>query len=91
MVSSSSDVWRLAVAELAIFLVLLPIVVYILVRHGKHGLDGWGFLVIFCVLRLTSSGLQVGNKNGTSSTGSIINSIGISGLLLAFSGVLHEV
>ncbi len=89
--AQSTDVWRLAIAELALYIVILPVVIYILIRHGKHGIDGWGFLAVFCVLRLTSSGIQVGSKNGASITGAIINSIGVSGLLLAFAGILHEV
>jgi len=82
---------RLAIAELALYLILLPVVIYILIRHGKHGLDGWMFLTVFCILRLTSSGLQIGDRNSTSNTGAIVNSVGISALLLAISGVMHEV
>lgn len=88
--SSFNDTTRLAIAELAIFLPLLAVVIFIAVRHGRRGLDGWGFLAAFCVLRLTSSGLQVGQQDSTSNTGSIVNSIGISALLLALSGVIHE-
>jgi hypothetical protein len=78
---------RLAIAELVIYIILLPIAVYILVRHGKPGYTGWGFFLVFCTLRIVSSGLGI---NDTSTTGGIINSVGISALLLAISGVIHE-
>jgi hypothetical protein len=81
---------RLAIAELTIYILLLPLVIYILVRHGRHGIEGWAFLIAFCVLRLTSSGLQIADRNSTSTIGSIINSVGISGLLLSLSGIIRE-
>jgi hypothetical protein len=80
----------LAIAELTIYILLLPAIIYILVRHGRHGIEGWAFLIVFAILRLVSSGIQVANRNSTSTTGSIINSVGISGLLLSLSGVIHE-
>jgi prolipoprotein diacylglyceryltransferase len=78
---------RLAIAELIIYIIIFPIAVYILVRHGKPGYIGWGFFLVFCTLRIVSSGLGV---NDTSTIGGIINSVGISALLLAISGVIHE-
>jgi hypothetical protein len=81
---------RLAIAELVIYVLLLPLIVYILVRHGRRGLDGWGFLIVFCILRVVSSGLQIGSTSSNSSTGGIINSIGISALLLALGGIVTE-
>jgi hypothetical membrane protein len=79
---------RLAIAELIIYIILLPLVAYILFRHGKRGIDGWAFLVIFCILRIVSSAMQIANR--TSITGSIINSVGVSAMLLALVGVIHE-
>lgn len=78
---------RLAIAELIIYILLLPIAVYILFRHGKPGFVGFGFFVLFGILRIVSSGMGI---NDTSITGSIINSVGISSLLLAISGIIHE-
>lgn len=87
---------QLSIAELAIYLILVPIIIYILVRHGKPGYHGWGFLIVFCGLRLASDGIQIGNHknaaNGGSagSSGAIINSIGLSGLLYSLAGIIHE-
>jgi len=78
---------RLAIAELVIYIVFFVTGLYMLIRHGKPGYLGWGYFLLFCILRLTSSGLQV---NSTTVTGAIINSVGVSALLLTISGVLHE-
>lgn len=94
--STFSAVSRLAVAELIIYILFLPIAVFILIRHGRHGAIGWGFLVAFCLLRIIADGLQIDNQikenNGESidSTAAIVNSVGISPLLLALSGILSE-
>lgn len=86
----------LAIAELAIYILIVPIVVYIFIRHGKPGYLGWGFLLVFCGLRLTADGFQINDHSKASKgepvsgTGSIINSVGISGLLLSLSGIISE-
>ena len=78
----------LAIVELVIYLVLLPAILFILYRHGLPGLLGWMFLVVFSSLRLASDGLEIGGS--TSSGSSIINAIGLSPLMLAVSGIIHE-
>ena len=90
------SVTKLAIAELSIYILLLPVVIFILVRHGKPGIFGWLFLSIFCVLRIVSSGLQISDgiqaSDGkpTSVTATIVNSVGVSPLLMALSGILSE-
>ena len=87
---------RLAIAELVIYLIIVPIILYILLRHGQPGYPGWGFLIVFCGLRLASDGFQISDHNKAakgepvSNTGAIINSIGISGLVYSLAGVIHE-
>jgi hypothetical protein len=86
---------QLSIAELAIYIILVPVVVYILIRHGKAGYLGWGFLIVFCGLRLASDGIQIGSNNNASngqpvgSSGAIINAIGLSGLLYSLCGIIH--
>jgi hypothetical protein len=86
---------QLSIAELAIYIILVPVVVYILIRHGKAGYLGWGFLIVFCGLRLASDGIQIGNNNNASngqpvgSSGAIINAIGLSGLLYSLCSIIH--
>jgi prolipoprotein diacylglyceryltransferase len=78
----------LATAQLAIYAVLSIPVIYILYRHGKQGFLGWTYLLIFCVLRMTGTGMSLSNP---ASTGAIvISNIGISPLLLSILGIMHE-
>jgi hypothetical protein len=87
---------RLSIAELVIYIVLAPVVIYNLLRHGKSGFLGWGFLIVFCGLRLAADGIQIENHDKAakgepvSDVGAIVNAIGISGLLYSLSGIIHE-
>ena len=78
----------MAIVELVIYLFLVPVILFILYRHGLPGFLGWIFLLAFSGLRLASDGLEIGNSTG--SGGSIINAIGLSPLMLATSGIIHE-
>jgi prolipoprotein diacylglyceryltransferase len=79
----------IAAAKLALYIILVQPAIYCLFKHGKTGFIGWLYVQIFCVLRIVTGGIGL---NGTSSsTGTVIlNSIGLSPLLLAASGILHE-
>ena len=87
---------ELAVAELVIYLVLIPIIVYNFIRHGKTGWLGWGYLVVFCGIRVASDGIQISDHHketqgkSVGDAGAIVSSIGTSPLLLGLAGVLHE-
>ncbi|KAF9765098.1 hypothetical protein IL306_002666 [Fusarium sp. DS 682] len=79
----------ISAAKLAIYIILLQPALYCLFKHGKTGFIGWLYVQIFCVLRIVTGGIGLHETN--SSTGLIIlNSIGLSPLLLAASGILHE-
>ncbi|KXJ88511.1 hypothetical protein Micbo1qcDRAFT_235823 [Microdochium bolleyi] len=87
----ASNAYSLAIAELVIYIILILAVGYILLRHGKPGWDAWGFLGIFCILRIVAAGLQIGaGPDGVSVTAAIVNSIGVLGLLMGVSGILLE-
>ncbi|KAM0347729.1 hypothetical protein ACHAPU_004744 [Fusarium lateritium] len=78
----------IAAAKLAIYIILVQPATYCLFKHGKTGFFGWLYVQIFCVLRIATGGIGL---HGASSTGSlIVNSIGLSPLMLAASGILHE-
>lgn len=78
-----------SVAKLAIYAVLVLPTPYIIWKHGKTGFLGWFYVHIFCLLRIVTGGLALhGNNNSTSAV--ILNSIGLSPLILAIAGVLHE-
>lgn len=76
----------LSTAELIIYATLSIPTLYILVKHGRAGLLGWLFLFAFCSLRIIGSAIDL---SGNTSAG-IISSVGLSPLLLAASGILHE-
>jgi hypothetical protein len=75
-------------AQLAIYIILSLPVLYILIRHSWPGILGWGYLFAFCMLRVVGGALVLGN--GNSESAAIISNIGLSPLLLAILGVLHE-
>lgn len=79
----------LSAAKLAIYLVLLQPALYCLWKHGKTGFLGWLYIQIFCVLRIATGGIGLhGNQTGQAAV--VLNSIGLSPLLLSVSGILHE-
>ncbi|KAG2420409.1 hypothetical protein HFD88_005210 [Aspergillus terreus] len=77
----------LSAATCAIYAILAIPVLYLLVRHGRYGLLGWLFLFFFCTLRIIGGALAI---NDTSGAANIISSVGLSPLLLATAGILHE-
>ncbi|CAG8128627.1 unnamed protein product [Penicillium olsonii] len=78
---------NLCAAELAIYIALAIPTLYLLVQHGRPGFLGWLFLFVFCSLRIIGSALGL---KSSSPTAGIISSVGLSPLLLATSGILHE-
>ena len=83
----------LAVVELVIYVPLFPASIYLLLKHGRHGLFGHAYLIAFIVLRLAAAGLTIGASisRTTSTTAAIMDSVGLSPLLLSLAGFLHEV
>lgn len=77
----------LSAATCAIYVILAIPVLYLLVKHGRHGLLGWLFLFFFCTLRIVSGALAI---KSSSPAASIISNVGLSPLLLATTGILHE-
>ncbi|KAL7940978.1 hypothetical protein V8C42DRAFT_361525 [Trichoderma barbatum] len=79
----------LSAAKLAIYLILLQPALFCLWKHGKTGFLGWLFVQLFCVLRIATGGIGLHvDQKGEAAV--ILNSIGLSPLLLAISGILHE-
>lgn len=78
----------IAIAQLAVYIFLLPLIFYLLYAHGKRGVLGYIYLSIFCTLQIVSAGLQIATP--TSITAAILSSVGLSPLLLGLAGLLHE-
>ncbi|RDL41039.1 Uncharacterized protein BP5553_01018 [Venustampulla echinocandica] len=75
-------------AQLGVYAALSPPVIYVWIRHGKPGFLGWFYLFAFCSLRVVGGAMTL--KNSKNSSASLISNIGLSPLLLATSGLLHE-
>ncbi|ETS76270.1 hypothetical protein PFICI_11657 [Pestalotiopsis fici W106-1] len=80
----------LPAAILAIDILLSFPAIYNIFKHGlRHGaILGWAYFFIFLTLRIVSSALQLSDSK--SSTASLVASIGLSPLLLATLGLVHE-
>jgi hypothetical protein len=82
----------LSVAELVFYPVFFPITFYLLAKHGRRGLLAYVYLILFEILRMVAAGLQISAHDAgkTSTTGAILDAVGLSPLLLAFSGFVYE-
>jgi hypothetical protein len=78
----------LSVAQLAIYTTLCIPAIYVLVKHRRASILGWIFLFVFCSLRLVAGAISMNNKSNGGA--SIVSNIGLSPLLLATVGILHE-
>ena len=84
---------HLATATLVIHAILLQPTLYCFLAHGRHGFLGWFYLQIFCLLRIVGNAVELHAATIPNAKGShvqLINNIGLSPLLLATAGILHE-
>jgi hypothetical protein len=78
---------------LLVFGALAQPTLFILWRHGRHGFLGWVYLQLLCLIKVIGAVVELKAiaNNTTKSTGVvIINSIGLSPLLLGTLGIMHE-
>ncbi|OGM47962.1 integral membrane protein [Aspergillus bombycis] len=78
----------LLIAQLAFYAPLTLPTLYLLYSHGRHGFLAWLYLLAFCVLRVTGAAMGLNDPHNAGTQ--IISSIGLSPLLLAIDGMLHE-
>ncbi|KAJ5534074.1 hypothetical protein N7527_000328 [Penicillium freii] len=78
----------LLIAQLALYAPRTLPTLYLLFRHGYHGLLAWLYLLALCVLRVTGAAMGLNDPHNAGAQ--IISSIGLSPLLLSIDGVLHE-
>ncbi|KIW88878.1 uncharacterized protein Z519_10362 [Cladophialophora bantiana CBS 173.52] len=81
---------KLSIAELAIYVVLLPLTAWLHYKHGRRALSTFFFLFAFDILRIVAAGIQISDHNNShpSTSGAIVSSVGLSPLLLACAGLL---
>lgn len=78
-----------SIIEVAVYIFFVHPATYVLFKHGKNGILGWLSIQSFCIVRIIGNILIL--KDGSHSTAAtIVNSIGLSPLLLGTLGILHE-
>lgn len=84
----------LAVVELVLYLGVTPVVLYLTYRHGRHAFLGYFYLNLACGVRIVADIIDIvdDSKSGgaPSMAAIIVGSIGLSPLILALAGFLHE-
>lgn len=76
----------IATAQVVLYALLGPPALYVLVKHGRPGILGWLYLFVFCTLRVIGGAMSIA---GSEAAG-IVSNIGLSPLLLAVTGIVHE-
>jgi hypothetical protein len=83
----------LYVISTIIYVILAQPTLFALFRHGRHGILGWFYLQLFCVVRVIGSIMELhAETNDTTNSMAvvIVGSVGLSPLLLAALGIMHE-
>src|SRR5688572_3089709 len=91
--SRVADPKSLVIASLAIYVLLFQPISYCLWKHGKRGILGWMAIHGLCVMRIAGNAVELDAYNNHSTGGLatiILQSIGLSPLLLGAVGILHE-
>lgn len=92
-----SERFAIAVAEIIVYAGLLPIALFVTVRHGIFRSFGYFYLCIFCCLRISAAGLGIasetdGHTNRTNLVWSeILGSVGLGPLLIAGFNLITRV
>lgn len=84
---------KIAIAQLVFFLLAIPVAFYCIFMHGKHGLFGWLFIAIFCIIRIVGAALIVNDESGNkpvSEAGLIISSVAVAPLIIGIAAIAHE-
>ena len=76
----------IAVAQVILYILLTPLAFYVLIKHGRPGFLGWLYLFVFCSIRLIGGAMSIAK----SPAAGIVSNIGLSPLLLAVAGIVHE-
>lgn len=83
-----------SIVELIVYIPALVTAIIVTSRHGFHRASGWIYTVILCVVRIAGAICQLlsytDHSDGLLKATLIIDSIGLSPLLLATLGVLSR-
>lgn len=83
-------------AELCVYVPIFFLTLIIIFRHGFQRQLGWIYLVIFCLIRCAGAGFKIASEHHPSNKtdiewSSILQSVGLSPLLMASLGLLKRV
>ena len=81
------------VAQLIFYAMAAPLALFCFAVHGKHGVASWLYVIAMCGLRLVGDSMAYYSLSTTgepNTAANIISGIGLSPLLLAALGILHE-
>lgn len=86
----------IAIAELAVYVPVLILTIIVVIRHGFQKQLGWIYLAIFCLIRSVGAGFKIqAVHHPTNKTdvewATILQSVGLSPLLMASMGLLKRV
>ena len=85
----------LNIVELAYYGISIPLIAFILVKHGFGRQIGWFYLAILAILRIIGAATGLASESNSSQglieTSVICFSVGISPLLLALLGILKRI
>jgi hypothetical protein len=90
---STSGDHTLYIISLIIFGALAQPVLFIWWRHGRHGFLGWFYVQLLCFIRAIGAIVElkaIANNTTNSTAVVIVNSVGLSPLLLGCLGIMHE-
>jgi len=80
----------LAAAVIAIYTTVSVPLLFIIFKHGIRSWVslGWVYLFLFFTLKIVGAAMELAGSDDSSAN--IVGSIGLSPLLLATAGILHE-
>lgn len=86
----------IAYVEVCVYAPIFILTAIVVIRHGFHRQLGWIFLALFCAIRIAGAVFKIESvHNPTSKTdiewAAILQSVGLSPLLLASLGLLKRV
>lgn len=85
----------IAIAELGVYIPIFICTIIVVIQHGFQKQLGWIYLAIFCVIRLAGAGFKIESVHNPAKTdiewSAILQSVGLSPLLMASMGLLKQV
>ena len=86
----------IAIAEVIVYSLLLPLAIFVDYRHGILRSIGWFYLCVFCSLRIAGAALGIASENDRGNRNDlvwseILGSVGLGPLLLVGFSLLSRV